>query len=117
MNYSNHSLLMRLSTLLLVLILSGICVVTSAFWPNEAAETMISSAKISSIQDTSPGQEHNLILKECNGKLCVYSGSILLFQTDIPVASLPERDRIALSEGIAVDSEAELHQRLEDFGA
>lgn len=117
MNLFNHSTLLRLSIIFLTLALSGVCVVTSAFWPGQAAQTAISPAKINTVQDTTVPLAHKLIVKEHNGKICVYSDEVLMLETDIPIASLPEQDRIALTEGIVIESDEDLQHLLEDFGA
>lgn len=117
MNFFQHKQLLRLSMILLTLILSGMCIITSAFWPERTTQTASSSVKISSVQEPIPPQNHMLMVKEHNGKLCVYSDGILTLQTDVPIASLPEQDRIALSKGIVIENEAALQHLLEDFGA
>lgn len=61
--------------------------------------------------------EGNMLVTELNGRVCVYQDGELYLITDTPVASLPAQDREDLARGIVVETQQELHQILEDFGA
>ena len=69
-----------------------------------------------SLEDTAQAQTHMMVVDE-GGRVCVYLNDELMLSTDIPIASLPLADREALSNGIIVDSQAELTQLLEDLGS
>ena len=117
MKFVNHALLLRLFILLLSIILSVIFISTALGWPNRPAENTLMQAQVDLSAGTNDAAPHILVLKDQNGKICVYLGDDLLLRTDIPTASLPEQDRAALQKGIVVADEAEMHARLEDFGA
>ena len=59
----------------------------------------------------------NMLVTECDGCVCVYLDGELYLRTNTPVASLPAQDRDQLARGIIVETQQELHQILEDFGA
>lgn len=59
----------------------------------------------------------NMMVAEYDGRVCVYQDGEIILRTDTPVASLPARDREQLARGIPVETQQELHQILEDFGA
>ena len=58
------------------------------------------------------------LLKDNGGHLALYTadGTGPLAEYDIYTRLLPENDILALQEGVAVADEAELQQRLEDYG-
>ncbi len=62
-------------------------------------------------------EDAGMTLRTHQGVVCVYQGTLLLYETDIPVDSLPEADRKLLFDGIKVSNELELQRFLEDFGA
>ena len=62
-------------------------------------------------------EDAEMTLRTHQGVVCVYQGTLLLYETDIPVDSLPAADRKLLSDGIKVSNELELQCFLEDFGA
>ena len=59
----------------------------------------------------------NMLVTECDGRVCVYLDGELYLMTNTPVASRPAQDREQLARGIVVETQQELHQILEDFGA
>ena len=61
-------------------------------------------------------EDAEMTLRAHQGVVCVYQGTLLLYETDIPVDSLPEADRKLLIDGIKVSNELELQRFLEDFG-
>lgn len=65
-----------------------------------------------------PQQNTGYLLKDNGGHLALYTadGTGPLAEYDIYTRLLPENDILALQEGVAVANEAELQQRLEDYG-
>lgn len=65
-----------------------------------------------------PQQNIGYLLKDNGGHLALYTadGTGPLAEYDIYTRLLPENDILALQEGVAVADEAELQQRLEDYG-
>lgn len=65
-----------------------------------------------------PQQNTGYLLKDNGGHLALYTsdGTGPLAEYDIYTRLLPENDILALQEGVAVADEAELQQRLEDYG-
>ena len=63
-------------------------------------------------------QSTGYLLKDNGGHLALYTadGPLALAEYDIYTRLLPEHDILALQEGVAVADEAELQQRLEDYG-
>ena len=63
-------------------------------------------------------QSTGYLLKDHGGHLALYTadGTGPLAEYDIYTSLLPENDILALQEGVAVADEAELQQRLEDYG-
>lgn len=63
-------------------------------------------------------QDAGYLLKDNGGHLALYSadGTGPLAEYDIYTRLLPENDILALQQGVAVADEAELQQRLEDYG-
>ncbi len=59
----------------------------------------------------------SIVLREKDGKIAVFSpDGVCLHTLDILVSTLPESDRLALSNGITVHSWRELIALIEDFG-
>lgn len=58
------------------------------------------------------------LLKDNGGRLALYTadGAGPLAQYDVYTRLLPEEDLLALQQGVAVCSDAELQQKLEDYG-
>lgn len=58
------------------------------------------------------------LLKDHAGKLALYTaeGAGPLAEYDIYTRLLPEKDLLALQQGVAVADETELQRRLEDYG-
>lgn len=58
------------------------------------------------------------LLKDNAGRLALYTpdGTGPLAQYDVYTRLLPEQDCLALQQGVAVYTEAELQQKLEDYG-
>lgn len=65
-----------------------------------------------------PQQNTGYLLKDNGGHLALYTanGTGPLAEYDIYTRLLPENDILALQEGVVVADEAELQQRLEDYG-
>lgn len=65
-----------------------------------------------------PQQNTGYLLKDNGGHLALYTadGTGPLAEYDIYTRLLPENDILALQEGVTVADEAELQQRLEDYG-
>lgn len=65
-----------------------------------------------------PQQSAGYLLKDNGGHLALYAadGSGPLAEYDIYTRLLPENDVLALQQGVTVADEAELQQRLEDYG-
>ena len=65
-----------------------------------------------------PQQNTGYLLKDNGGHLALYTadGTGPLAEYDIYTRLVPENDILALQEGVAVADEAELQQRLEDYG-
>lgn len=63
-------------------------------------------------------QSAGYLLKDNGGHLALYAadGSGPLAEYDIYTRLLPENDVLALQQGVTVADEAELQQRLEDYG-
>ena len=63
-------------------------------------------------------QSSGYLLKDNGGHLALYTadGTGPLAEYDIYTRLLPENDLLALQQGVAVADEAELQQRLEDYG-
>ena len=116
MNQRNSQTVRRLG------ILAAICCTALTFWCSGAAlgqsraDSAIAEQPILTQRVASP-EDAALMLREHAGNVCVYQGSLLLYETDIPVESLPQADRKLLSGGIKVRNELELQRFLEDFGA
>ena len=82
-----------------------------------AQETAVQAKIVSRTVKQDNSLLHKYRIKEENGVVCVYEGDTLLYQTNIPVSCLPQKDRDALKNGIFVNSVEEIHHFLEDFGA
>lgn len=65
-----------------------------------------------------PSESSGYLLKDNGGHLALYTadGTGPLAEYDIYTRLLPENDLLALQQGVAVADEAELQQRLEDYG-
>lgn len=85
--------------------LALLCVVAGALWFALGSRSQ-------------PQQNTGYLLKDNGGHLALYTadGTGPLAEYDIYTRLLPENDILALQEGVAVADEAELQQRLEDYG-
>ena len=65
------------------------------------------------------GQPHRYLLRDCAGHPALYTaegiGPLATYE-DIYTHLLPESDVLALQQGVYLANEAELQQRLEDYG-
>ena len=109
----------RLTLLAFLLALSGaMCAAALACpLPQNGTPAQTSAAADLTVEVPAPPEARRLVLRETGGMVCVYENGDLLYQTDIPVVSLPAQDREKLVQGIEVETEAEMHQLLEDLGA
>lgn len=110
---------MRLTLLAFLLALSGaMCTAALACpIPEDATAAHTGAAADLTVEVPAPPQVRRLVLRETGGMVCVYENGVLLYQTDIPVVSLPAQDREKLVQGIEVETEEEMHQLLEDLGS
>lgn len=119
MKRRSHSAALRLGVSVLLcctsLILWGSARILAQRSSNVYADTIISTPDIP--QSAQAPTDAAFLLRSHQGVVCVYQGTLLLYETDIPVDSLPESDRKLLSSGINVRNELELQRFLEDFGA
>lgn len=85
-------------------VLAVLCILAGIFW--FAADKRRTHA------------EPRYLLKDSAGYLALYAadGSGPLARYDIYTRLLPEADVLALQQGITVQDEAELQQKLEDYG-
>ena len=67
---------------------------------------------------TRSGPQPRYLLKDTGGYVSLYTadGRGPLAQYDLLTRLLPEQDVLALQQGVPVQDEAELQQRLEDYG-
>lgn len=128
MKYNKHAhpiLPLRLTLLAGLLLLSGALAAAAQSYSPPPAQAQPASAQAAleavpaaaaAEEETASGQRE-IIVRDTGGVVCVYEGGRLIYKTEIPVASLPAQDRSALSSGIPVASEEEMHQLLEDLGS
>lgn len=83
-----------------------LCVVAAAVW--------FARAEYDARMQDSPAY----LLKDNGGYLALYTGEGEgpLAEYDLRTRLLPEQDVLALQQGVPVQDEAELQQRLEDYG-
>ncbi len=87
---------------------------------NKNNQTSIKSDQIiksTNISTSEPINEYQYILKEFNGKLAVFKKNQIEPEIifDVIVDSLPEIDVIQLKQGLKIQNEQELNERIEDF--
>lgn len=119
MKRSHPKFPIRAAALSVPLILSGALIAAARSYTPPAAEPAGARASVDiAITEQSPlPTGRRIIVRDTGGLICVYENDVLLYKTEIPVASLPARDRADLSQGIEVDSTEALHQLLEDLGS
>lgn len=83
-----------------------LCVVAAAVW--------FARAEYDARREEGP----RYLLKDNGGYLALYTaeGTGPLAEYDLRIRLLPEQDVLALQQGVPVEDEAELQQRLEDYG-
>ena len=106
----------RLLAVLPILLLSGILLAESLIFLRRPESTSPAKAAPDAVCVYAPA-DPLYILRECGEKIGIFDPAtdVLLGFVDVFVSTLPENDRTALRNGLAVYSFSELSERIEDF--
>ncbi len=100
----------------IVIVMFGF-LITAGMMNGPAAEATLSAKDTGGAHASIDASMHTITVRELGGYVAVYRDGSFAQMTDIPVSSLPGNDREALSHGIEVADETDLHRLLEDLGA